>query len=541
MLRRLFIEGAGVMPEQVDEIFESAPPKRLPVDNISAALREIDGNISDNPGFEVTIRRPYEQANAKVVFLLRTLGRAMLERAIHELGTHDEIQEIVQFAKSGDPMSAVNSMANYFLYKNWRDAHPEYENDKDDFDNVIYDEHEPSPRNLGEWPNGNKVNCLGIAIALSATCEMAGLQYAFINRLRNSKTQALRDFVVIREMIEKSLSACDYPELILKDSTLKTFFNRDFGDIDERDREENAAFHHSVIAHIAEPEAATGWVQVDPYQMILGRLGENKLISQIVNLHGLVAHSEPGTVVTVNMNGPVRNRARHDADMFAKSRLSHIEFASQSVLRSAEQAVDRVEQVLRRQFADFGHTVEQSDEIEAYIAKEKLDLIGDWVRIEHRLGNIATLESYAFRWDATEEKGMVKMRQDSIIEGANSILKKHPELKKRLTEFVSLVPIKQYVGIYDIAFEEKWENSWLVDTSFEIADPEFMIGALYLNHYLRWKEEESIDTFDQVPKDDIIPTDEQRCPQPSIATEKLFLCNEPLGSFLFVSLLHVLL
>jgi 2-hydroxychromene-2-carboxylate isomerase len=30
-----------------------------------------------------------------------------------------------------------------------------------------------------------------------------------------------------------------------------------------------------------------------------------------------------------------------------------------------------------------------------------------------------------------------------------------------------------------------------------------------LNHYLRWKEEESIDTFDQVPKDDIIPTDEQ--------------------------------
>ena len=33
-----------------------------------------------------------------------------------------------------------------------------------------------------------------------------------------------------------------------------------------------------------------------------------------------------------------------------------------------------------------------------------------------------------------------------------------------------------------------WKSRILVDSTIELADPDYMIGALYLNHYATWRE-----------------------------------------------------
>ncbi len=229
--------------------------------------------ITDKPkGRMQLIRHPmsneFDEQDAHDMASISTLGRLILESAKKHLRNNPELPALTAEEAPLEIMNFLSYGQWYYHQKNI--VHRERVNG-------TVDSHSAHPNRLKNWPYGEKINCLGAAIGAAAMCEIAELPYRFCNELRTADH-------IINERHQQLMQTVDsiYPG-ILTDPQFKAafyrFFDATIGDDDNQayrellfnnrlkpqSGERVRDFHHFVLLRDGD-----NWLQVDPYAMTMG-------------------------------------------------------------------------------------------------------------------------------------------------------------------------------------------------------------------------------------------------------------------------------
>jgi hypothetical protein len=377
----------------------------------------------------------------------------------------------------------------------------------------------PSPLRLETWPNGDYVNCLGASIGVAGQETRDEKQFFYINRLRSAN---FASSVRTVEIFNKLLEEC--PDLLfeleptiriaghanielaktLKDEFLGMFLKVSDVPIDQ-------AFHHSIIT--------LGGIQVDPFGMVYGEL------------HPYPAAKHLGELLDVTDAG------RSNEVILFQSDVANYSFSSaMSVLRDIKKLSmhfretiggnkksDKYFETARNAFAELKeamwlHTLMyKSDGSNNDIPAET------WMNIARKNGLGDNSESNAY-WliyllnmrahfysqeddihsdllvgetinELFDPKGVFHYRETEKVmsailmleESMKKDLKYNSKMQAYLNDLGEILP---YVLCFDELFRTLRNNPLgSSDQEMEVADPAFMVGAMYMNHYARWRKD----------------------------------------------------
>nr|MBA3679015.1 hypothetical protein [Candidatus Saccharibacteria bacterium] len=149
------------------------------------------------------------------------------------------------------------------------------------------------PRQYGQYPSGMvRPNCLGISAMLCGWCELAGVEYMYVNTVRD-RTSTLAEMLV--KTIKYSFDWCEEHDITIPE---KDRFAMESQLEEFKDPYTASSFHHCVAVKMED----NYWLMLDPYQEILlpispvnERSGEG--IEETYQLVSRLTKAVPGVVI----------------------------------------------------------------------------------------------------------------------------------------------------------------------------------------------------------------------------------------------------
>jgi hypothetical protein len=404
----------------------------------------------------------------------------------------------------------------------WAKAHPDQEFDQ----SFAYHPDTASPQRLLEWPEGEYINCLGIAIASAAESENRDEEYVFMNRIRSASYEASTHAVqfllrlkqicpdalgldaALREFESAFVESTGGDDNTVKDIR-KSILDRDVLDyIFAHARELDTAFHHAVICKNTdtnEPDSA--WRQFDPYGLIFSDITPellDKTLSDDVLLHNPGACNE-----LLFLDGDVqefasRNMA-HAIDIATRSkkRLKKLlgDYHSPLVMDKVRVELEKTRQVIYAGLSSAREPLNNlSDELifeNEQTGNASNDLI--WISI---LGwaTLQDTEAYASyrqaytdfvkksRGMAIPEGGLLRGLAEALSRNVFSSLKNKSRLQENFERTILAAPFVDALRFAESQIERSVYDGES-EKAMEVGDPAFQIGSMYLNHYARWRKD----------------------------------------------------
>lgn len=420
-----------------------------------------------------------------------------------------------QIIELGDPETFESAV--------WRGAHPDVTFD----DSLAYDPDAASPQRLRDWPEGEYMNCLGVAIAAAAESEILGTEYTFMNRLRHTRYEAATDVVQLLSRLEKICPEAFRLEImmhqldvaraesnneddasikskklcILDESRLEFIFTHAYG-ID-------LSFHHAVIQkNRQEDGVSASWKQFDPFGLVNSdisprwlddALSDDDLLQNPAACNEiLLLDSDKQEIFSHSMAMAIDIAAR------SKRRLKKMmgNYESAETLEAIQIELDKSRQAIQIGFTPMdGDVRNMSDEylFDAEYDEYTPDSHSLWISILGRslqddprafISYCRLLTDTVARQREATERGdpFEEDVQGAILQNVATSLFDNPDLQREFEETVLAMP---YVFALHYS-EDTIKRSVFAgesEKSMEVGDPAFQIGSMYLNHYARWRKD----------------------------------------------------
>lgn len=409
-----------------------------------------------------------------------------------------------------------------FEGSNWYDAHPDEEFDE----SFGYHSDAPSPQRLREWPEGDYINCLGIAIAAAAESENQDAEYVFTNRLRTARyeaaTRAVQFLLRVKNLCPEAIgitSVLHKFEAVLADSAgededsvlkkARCIFDQDiidyiFSHADELD----TSFHHAILRKKMDADVLeSDWQQIDPYGLVYSDLAPKSLDNTLSNdklLYELGACNEllflDGDMQDYVSQGMAR---AVDIALRSRKRLEKLlgDYRSPLVMEKIKTELEKSRRAMRLGFEhneeplnnladelifDRNELPENQDNDTIWISTLGVSMIRDAKAYAayRQTYNDITKKS---KRTPTSKESLEKELCEVLTQTVFSFLKNNSPLRKKFEEMILAMPLVDALRFA----EEKIKESMFegeTEKAMEVGDPAFQIGSMYLNHYARWRE-----------------------------------------------------
>jgi hypothetical protein len=487
-----FLSGTGHSPAEYDDKWSAFKEKFIAdyVDRRAA--------FSDYTHPELTVfQHPYQEAwltcDIEEIARICFFGRALIDTAKVNIANNPSIGDLT-------PENIDDVVTDAFSSKDWFAAHPGVSFDPEQ----SKDQDVASPLRLRDWPNGEYLNCLGVSIALAAAAELAGSEYLYGNELFTAEQLIVEQHNTVVQAVERILPgffAEDgwYHEVLkiaeeILDEDVKyrsLFFSNDKRGL-LRVTEAVRDHHHFVWAEkpLAE-ENQSMHVQVDPYALTYGiaYVDIDETLKRIKD-------GDPTAVVVTDISQEILGIYRQlhvavrDIGQHMKQKRKIKE--SDGERTTLNDLLAGSEQIYRDFLnSAFESSADREKKLFALIHRVKKDALHDAfvvfrtamydyekaVKLKEWFSNLSSLTE--------NELGEYESTLDTIEGLIEQNEKYDTEQRDKLLEIGYAIPMVMLMSFYVDVFKYVFRfRDWgIANAAAEITNPEFMIGAMYLNHY----------------------------------------------------------
>lgn len=386
-----------------------------------------------------------------------------------------------------------------------------------------------SPQRVKDWPRGERLNCLGVAIGMSAAAEAAGVPYVFANEIQESDTFLARkhkqmiDLIKkLRPGIETSPTARAIADIVAA-SELYTTFNypnfedeiepvdyknylytpATFGDIGLRNQ-----FHHFIMLECDN----AGW-QIDPYALTL---------DNVTLLQELPTPRSIADVTNVKRTGdyasyffvPAVRRIQSTPGLIKK----YLGYIKNSDKYKTSGFLDTIDENLlalfKEQFITFLHDIDPDgiedsaesnanimsrNEADVYLLAVYTQMVAQFPQafseLSHNFINANTEISTKYTSLSPAEIAKLEKESRSTQTMFDTELRRllgysteaRYALFNLLSEAVYVHAAETYSRDLNRAF--RLQSTGFSNLAAEFGNPQLMIGAMYLNHFATWRKD----------------------------------------------------
>ncbi len=332
------------------------------------------------------------------------------------------------------------------------------------------------PRQYGQYPSSLvRPNCLGISAMLCGWCELAGVEYMYVNTVRD-RSSTFAEMLV--ETIKYSLAWCQQHEITLSEGDLFAMQSQ----LDEFTNPHSASrFHHCVAVKMADDY----WLMLDPYQELLlpispinHRTGDS--IEETYRLLCRMQNPLPGVVVQYEsedyeaIRGPADNRIQ-DSFLSAVDAKLYIRYFG----NDPDTLFGAINLALKEGwFASFWEDSWQS----CGISGSHLAFPEKKQGINHR-----TFYECMYGWVGASILNLASGYRFSSLEKLKAYYSANEGFAYRYRELFQTLPIILFVQqMQKYVYDEKSQYNHFV---VEFGNPAFQLACNTLNHLSAWDEE----------------------------------------------------
>lgn len=382
----------------------------------------------------------------------------------------------------------------YFQPYSWYVRHP---NAPDT--NKAEDPDQASPLRLRDWPNGRDVNCLGMSIAMAAACEQFGLTYVYANEIRNAQPVIAEQHANLMGLMRRLIPDFDdkgTKQILLEvmhcvrepDERYDNILFETPGILKVNDTVRD--FHHFIISEYPEKSQKGAWVQIDPYDLSFDYLtdGRRQISTALSPLF------EKGNENSVVLSDEYRMETAFFRRFSDQLRRAH-DMTSDLVRRSKDGDAYKSQKFIGDMYTeaqDINRTVMNglfSDQAEDAATDELLQLL-----YLCKLFVFATkvpnanefVKNTSLPTNSSEGNAHIKEVEKRI----GRAIEYDPGLRTEFIKAMAALPLLALVHTYEYNLKTVLQvrDVGTAGPVMEIADPEFMIGAMYMNHYATWRK-----------------------------------------------------
>ncbi len=336
---------------------------------------------------------------------------------------------------------------------------------------------EALPRQYGQYPSSMvRPNCLGVSAMLCGWCELAGVEYMYVNTVRD-RSSTFAEMLV--QTIEYSMLWCEQHSIDIPDehrfamqSQLEEF----------KDPYTANSFHHCVAVKMDD----NYWLMLDPYQEVLlpiasinHRTGES--IDETYKLLSRVTRALPGVVVQYESEDyeAIRGPAEHflrDSFISATDAKLYIETFAQGDIDKLFGAI--------RVALEMGWFASFWDK-----NWESCGVSGSHLVFPNgkRSSNQRTFYDCMYGWVGASIFNLTTDYRFSSIEKLKEYYSQNESFAYRFREMFQLLPIILLIQkMQKYVYEDRSEYNHFV---VEFGNPAFQLACNTLNHLSAWDDE----------------------------------------------------
>ncbi len=341
------------------------------------------------------------------------------------------------------------------------------------------------PRQYGQYPSSLvRPNCLGISAMLCGWCELAGVEYMYVNTVRDRSSTLAEMFV---ETIKHSIEWCTENEITIPEMDLFAMQSQ----LEEFKTPYTAnSFHHCVAVKMADDY----WLMLDPYQEILLPIspvnhGSGETIDETFRLLTRMAKPLPGIVLQYEsedyeaIRGPAESHLR-DSFMSAVDAKLYIKYFGDEPNRLFGAIYVALENGWFSSF--WGDNWESCGVSSSHLTFPN----------KNRKINQRTFYDCMYGWVGASILNLTTEYRFSSIEKLKAYYSQNDGFAYRFRELFQVLPIIQLVHkMQKYAYDDKSKYNHFV---VEFGNPAFQLACNTLNHLSAWDVEfsELIDPFD---------------------------------------------
>ncbi|MBP9738359.1 hypothetical protein KBD20_01585 [Candidatus Saccharibacteria bacterium] len=447
------------------------------------------------PKYEISVlKHPYaitwQESDYREQARIAYFGRCLIETAKRSLASNPLWQ--TESKKDG----LLYQVGDFLQFARWVEQHPEdLDPDRSANPDVA------SPLRFVDWPYGEHINCLGQSIALAAAAELNGTEFVYANELSVSTAVVAEQHLTLAKEVEKispyffedesnTQRLLNFMDIIRGSERYKGVLSG-FNTSAIQSVDELRDFHHFILTREKEiiededgfQELHITYEQLDPYALTAGvaYVDGDDIIEDIL--------VDPENVVVIDS---------HDAIYEA--------------FRDLNRAVKKAKQLITRNRKFTGGVY--SEDLTAGVREICLELLDgdkylpfdadftpdvylsslermlraslDSLRVEAACGSELATKLLQMRYNIIEATQEEFTQLD--VETQSKIIK----LEKNNTNAAAAMrnvgnelPLAMVMQVYTDMLHFVWDvKNWgTACSAMELADPELMIGAMYLNHY----------------------------------------------------------
>jgi hypothetical protein len=436
----------------------------------------------------------FDEEDIRTIARVRFLGRLILDTAVEQLRANPTFN-------AGVPQTSADLYTS-FQYLNWYENHP-------GFVDSIEKSHDPevaSPLRLRTWPRGEYINCLGISIALAAASEIHGLPYVYGNEIRTEDDVLTDRHHTLMHQIRRYMPYFDdaSTERTLREVIhLRRDPNELYDDILHKTPDVLLPqlgvrdFHHFIINEAPNDDYGEYWIQVDPFALVYDgiKLGREAAFEPFFE------HGHENAVV-LSDEYPIIDkffRRFHSSLDIAKAGADRIRFryAAEAAYKSGN-FMDYIEQdicdvTVKALTELYGGTFE--DEFGEEQTESDRQLARNLLYFTVIACGADVPELIRIRDEALKNARPTTFDADAVVDRMKECLAKlirhDPALRAEVINRFADIPMLAVAHLYAVNLQENVQirERGGTNTVVEIADPEFMIGAMYMNHYATWRKD----------------------------------------------------
>jgi hypothetical protein len=435
----------------------------------------------------------FDEADVHMIARVRFLGRTIIDTAKRQLLSNEQFLDV----ETKDTIGIFD----YFQAFDWHAEHP-----TDDTENQSQTQDVASPLRLGTWPKGDYINCLGVSIGMAAASEIYGIPYVYGNEIRNSQSLMSSQHTMIMKRFRELIPQFDNG--LIQDVMAQTMKGRRRPDpLYDNILFTNPAilqhnpnprdFHHFILCDYRNEADPGMWAQVDPFDLSFAGLSVSR--RQIDRaLDPLLTTGNENSVIisdeTVMITQFYGQFGRSIEDAYSRStKLSEsIEtsgsYKSEQFFKDLEAKTASITRQVMAQLygTESGSQSPGNDELGNGITRQMyLCMLYAYVA---RVPEANTLFTHHMQAKHKVDWEVLDSKIEAIL---TKNFKYDQILRESFINNITNIPLLALLHLYEYNLKAIVHVRDIGDSNpvMEIADPEFMIGAMYMNHYATWRKD----------------------------------------------------
>ena len=524
--KEAFISGTGRRFDDADVKDEYIEFKDRVSDEILGAwtnptdsyLQFFDSKIhtgSNNTLIDHPLISEFDETRLNMAVRVRFLGRSLINVAKHSL----ESNPFLYSNNTTDKEEIFSSTTNNLCAIEWYLAHPSERRDNDG----PSEQDIASPLRLADWPKGKLLNCLGISIATAALCELQDTEYMYVNEIRTSQGLINSQHDELKKSFEKIV-----PNYYSDSATLSIFNNLNYINFEVHGVSENYRdilfdtpdvllmdfitprdFHHFILCRIGKN---LDWFQTDPFGLTYAYFDSSDNLNEKIT--ELKSSGNPSKVLLHESSSYINDsyvRLHKSIEIIKRNNLKFDKLFNKK--NGLHKSVNFMNELYEFQESV---VVDALSELYPTNSEEAIESLTNYARSLHYSLWLATIQSikdddlfnlndknplpeiHKRRDENSLEKNIKdnNIIKDYLYKSEKEILKSLQQDTVKLDAFLhyaKLIPISAVNQVYRHVLEVfKVRDHGVANITAEIAEPEFMIGAMYMNHYATWRKDGKI-------------------------------------------------